>query len=55
MRRKKQIYDNCIFWFQKKNAYKKIEEIDKKIYSEYEKIGNEINYISKLMNPIDET
>lgn len=51
---KKEIYKKCKFWFQKKKTYSKINEIDKKIFEECGKIEKEIDYISKLINPLDE-
>lgn len=50
---KKLILDNCIFAFQRKKAYKEIDEIDEKIFKLYEKIGEEVTMIDKIKNSMD--
>lgn len=51
---KKLILDKCIFSFQRKKAYKKIAEIDEKIFKLYEKIGEEVRMVEEIKSSIDQ-
>ncbi len=53
--RRKQLFDNldmCLFKFQKKKINEELEQIEKELFKQYEKIGEEVNIINKLKNAI---
>lgn len=53
--RRKQLFDNldmCLFKFQKKKINEKLEQIEKELFKQYEKISEEVNIINKLKNAI---
>ncbi len=53
--RRKQLFANldmCLFKFQKKKINEELEQIEKELFKQYEKIGEEVNIINKLKNAI---
>jgi 5'-deoxynucleotidase YfbR-like HD superfamily hydrolase len=53
--RRKQLFDNldmCLFKFQKKKINEELEQIEKELFKQYEKIGEEVDILNKLKNAI---
>ena len=52
--RRKQLFDNldmCLFKFQKKKINEELEQIEKELFKQYEKIGEEVDIMNKLNLP----
>ena len=53
--RRKQLFDNldmCLFKFQKKKINEELEQIEKELFKQYEKIGEEVDIMNKLKSAI---
>lgn len=53
--RRKQLFDNldmCLFKFQKKKINEELEQIEKELFKQYEKIGEEVDIMNKLKSSI---
>lgn len=53
--RRKQLFDNldmCLFKFQKKKINEELEQIEKELFKQYEKIGKEVDIMNKLKSAI---
>lgn len=53
--RRKQLFDNldmCLFKFQKKKINEELEQIEKELFKQYEKIGEEVDIMNKLKSTI---
>lgn len=53
--RRKQLFDNldmCLFKFQKKKINEELEQIEKELFKQYEKIGEEVDKMNKLKSAI---
>ena len=53
--RRKQLFDNldmCLFKFQKKIINEELEQIEKELFKQYEKIGEEVDIMNKLKSSI---
>ena len=53
--RRKQLFDNldmCLFKFKKKKINEELEQIEKELFKQYEKIGEEVDIMNKLKSSI---
>ena len=53
--RRKQLFDDldmCLFKFQKKKINEELEQIEKELFKQYEKIGEEVDIINNLKSAI---
>ena len=53
--RRKQLFDDldmCLFKFQKKRINEELEQIEKELFKQYEKIGEEVDIMNKLKSAI---
>lgn len=53
--RRKQLFDNldmCLFKFQKKKINEELEQIEKELFKQYKKIGEEVDIMNKLKSAI---
>lgn len=53
--RRKQLFDNldmCLFKFQKKKINEELEQIEKELFKQYAKIGEEVDIMNKLKSAI---
>lgn len=53
--RRKQLFDNldmCLFKFQKKKINEELEQIEKELFKQYEKIDEEVDIMNKLKSSI---
>lgn len=53
--RRKQLFDNldmCLFKFQKKKINEELEQIEKELFKQYEKTGEEVDIMNKLKSSI---